>query len=151
MSEITVTIDKALLDEMRLATQKILSTKKLGDSELSKSVEVVYEKDMFVILANDYFTWVSTGRRPRARKVPVEDLIVWMKSKGIAPRAGSSYNQTAYAIMNGIYKNGIKARNYVDPITDVTSDLAIANIEETLVADIETVIAEDLTLTLGRG
>ena len=145
---INVEINKELLNELNIATAKILQSKRLSGTDLIKSVDWQYKNDMFVLIANDYFEYVSTGRRPRARKVPVEDLIKWMKKKGIAPRAGQSYNQVAFAIADAIYKNGIKAKNYINPVIDVTTTLASEELAEQLSEDIATEIAKDLTITI---
>lgn len=148
---IEIRVDKALLDELKLATEKVLAQYKLSGSELQQSIEYVYRDDVFVLLANDYFQNVAFGRRPRARKVPVEDLIIWMKKKGIAPRPGQTYNSTAFAIAESIYKNGIKARNFVNPVIEVSTDIISEDLAETLSEDIATEIAKDLTFTLGNG
>ena len=150
MPEVSINITKELLNELNAATQRILQQYKLGNSDLIKSIEWQYSKDVFTLIANDYFQYVSTGRRPRARKVPVEDLIKWMKRKGITPRAGSTYNQTAFAISEAIYKNGIKAKNYINPVIDVTTELMTEDIATQLSEEIATTIADDLTITLGN-
>ncbi len=145
---ITISVEKELLKELQVATQQVLATNALGNSELSKSIEYVYKNNQFILLANDYFTYVSTGRRPRARKVPVEDLIQWMKKKGITPRLGSSYSQTAFAISEAIYKNGIKAKNYINPVIDVATEIITEDLATNLSEQIATEIANDLTFTI---
>lgn len=145
---IEVNVDKQFLQELTLATQKVLAQYKLQGSDLSKSVEYVYRNDQFVLLANDYFTYVSTGRRPRARKVPVEDIIKWMKDKGIAPKPNQTYNQVAYVITESIYRNGIKAKNYINPIVAVSEDLITEDLETTLANQIVEEITNDLTFSI---
>ena len=120
---------------------------KLQRSDLYKSVEFVYKNDVFVLLANDYFQSVAYGRQRHARLVPVEDLIKWMKKKGIAPRNGT-YNSVAYLIQQAIYRNGIKARPFIDPIIDTTTDIISEDIATTLSESIATEIAKDLTMTI---
>jgi len=145
MIEIDVTNE--LLLELEVATQKVLALYKLGGSALQKDMEYIYRNDSFVLLAYDYFTYVSTGRKPRARKIPVMDIIKWMKKKGISPKGGD-YNSAAFAITESIYKTGIKAKNYINPVTEVTSELASEALTEQLATDIATQIAQDLTFTL---
>jgi hypothetical protein len=144
---IEVEISKALLQELNIATQKILTIYKLQNSDLYKSIEWDYKNDQFVLLANDYFQSVAFGRQPHARLVPVEDLIKWMKKKGIAPRHGT-YNSVAYLIQQSIYRNGIKARPFVNPIEDVTTDLISEDLAINLSEIIATTIAQDLTFTI---
>lgn len=134
MAEVNVT--KELLNELRLAAVKVMDSYKLNNSNVEKSIEYEYSNDQFVLLANDYFTYIDTGRKPKARKVPVEDLIKWMKRKGITPKARESYNSIAYAISQSIYKSGIKAKPFINPIVDITSDIIADTIAEQLSFDI---------------
>jgi hypothetical protein len=144
---IEIKITKSLLQELSMATQKVLAFYKLQRSDLYKSIEFVYKNDVFVLLANDYFQAVAEGRRRHARLVPVEDLIKWMKKKGIAPRNGT-YNTVAYLIQQSIYRNGIKARPFVNPIIDTTTDIISEDLATTLSEEIAEVIAQDLTTTI---
>ena len=140
-------ISKALLKELELATEKILAQYKLYDSDLSRSIEYTYKDNIFVMLANDYFQYVARGRQPKARKVPVEELIKWMKKKGIAPKKGD-YNATAFAIHQTIYKNGLKPRPFVNPIIAVDLDIISEDIALELSENIALTIATQLTFTL---
>ena len=144
---VEIEIDKAFLKELNAATVRILTQKKLGSTDLAKSIDWQYKNDVFVLIANDYFEYVSTGRRPLARKVPVEDIIKWMKKKGLSPRNGD-YNSSAFAIVDAIYKNGIKAKNYMNPVIEISTTLASEEISTTLSEAICTEIANDLTITI---
>ena len=140
-------ISKALLKELELATEKILAQYKLYDSDLSRSIEYTYKDNIFVMLANDYFQYVARGRQPKARKVPVEELIKWMKKKGIAPKKGD-YNATAFAIQQTIYKNGLKPRPFVNPIIAADLEIISEDIALELSENIALTIATQLTFTL---
>ena len=140
-------ISKALLKELELATEKILAQYKLYDSDLSRSIEYTYKDNIFIMLANDYFQYVARGRQPKARKVPVEELIKWMKKKGIAPKKGN-YNATAFAIQQTIYKNGLKPRPFVNPIIAADLEIISEDIAYELSENIALTIATELTFTL---
>lgn len=140
MLEITNTILTEINNELLTGTKVILDLYKLGDSELIKSIEWTYKDEAFILIANDYFKWVDLGRLPKARKVPVEALIKWMKRKNIQPRGNQTYNSLAFAIQNGIYKNGIKARRFVDPIVEFSLD----TISEFIVVDFTITAAEEI-------
>ena len=146
-NKIDVRIAKEFIKEITSLTQLVLAQNKLAGTDLEKSVEWVYRDNQLVLLANDYFLWVSTGRRKGARKVPVEALIQWMKKKGVAPKNGD-YNGTAFAIQNAIYKNGITARNYINPITEDVSSVTAEYLATMLSEIIATTIAKDLTMTI---
>ena len=91
-----------------------------NDSDLVKSVDMGYSGDFFQLLANDYYQYVSRGRRPRARKVPVEDIIAWIKEKNINYRG--SINSAAFAIQQAIYKRGIKGKLFEESVIDFSSE-----------------------------
>jgi hypothetical protein len=140
---IEVRITKSLLEELALATERILAQYRLSGSDLSLSIEYMYKNDQITLLANDYFQYVAFGRPKRARKVPVEDLIKWMKKKGISPKNGD-YNATAFAIQRSIYENGIKARPYINPIINTDLDIISEDLAYELSEDIALEIATDI-------
>lgn len=140
---IDLKISKSLLEELELATERILQQYKLQGSDLYYSIEYEYRQDKFMLIANDYFQYVAYGRKPRARKVPVEDLIKWMKRKGIAPKNGD-YNGTAFAIQRSIYLNGLKPRPFVNPIIETDLDLISEDFAYNLSEDIALLIAQDI-------
>lgn len=111
-------------DELKIATQAILVRKGVDrNSDVVKSIEYKYNEDMglFKLLAFDYYVWLSTGRKPNTRKVPVEALIKWIKEKSI-PYVGS-INSAAFRIQQAIYKNGIKGKHYEDIVVNVSTDM----------------------------
>jgi hypothetical protein len=120
-------IKDQLIDGLKKATIKLMQQKGVeSNSDLIKSVEWEYRpnQDMFTLMANDYWYYVSTGRR-RGSQPPVKDILQWVKEKNITI-AGLTTNQVAYVIGRSIKINGIKGKKYDDIVTDATSDM-IAN------------------------
>jgi hypothetical protein len=150
MSVIKIDVSKELLNEIIAATKQIMLIYKLQNSALIESIEWTYKDNQFILLANDYFRWVDSGRRPRARKVPVEALLKWMKKKNITPGYGQTYNGVAFAIQNAIYKAGIKARPYTQLIIGATIDILSEALAEDLSVQIADSISEELTFELGK-
>jgi len=148
MSVIELDVTEEIIKEITAATKKVVEYYKLGNTDLIDSIEWRYKDDAFVLVANDYFKYIDSGRRPRARKVPVEYLIKWMRKKGIKPRRGQTINSLAYAIQNGIYKAGIRAKKLLDPIINVTMDILAIYIAEDLSFQIADEIAEMMTFNL---
>jgi len=151
MLELSNQIIKEIQNELMAGTKVIMDTYNLGNSDMIKNSEWKFENyneesQAFIYYALDYFKWVALGRKPRARKVPVEPLIRWMKKKGIQPRGKQTYNSLAFAIQNGIYKNGIKARNFVDPIVEFSLD----TISEYIVTDFTVTVAEEIVKEMER-
>lgn len=144
MLELTNDIVKEIRNELMVGTKVIMETWKLGDSDMIKDSTWEFEDNAFIYYALDYFKWVALGRKPRARKVPVEALIKWLKKKGIEPRGKQTYNSLAFAIQNGIYKSGIKARNFVDPIVEFSLD----TLSEFIAEEFSILICDELVYEL---
>lgn len=135
--ELDIVLDK-FKKELLTATQHVLIKQGVDeDSELVKSLTYVYDGDFFKLIAYDYYFWVSKGRKIGAKKVPVEDLIAWIKDKGIIT---TNINSTAFAIQRAIYKNGIKAKNYEDSVVDVSIEL----ISEEIAEQLSEIIVDDI-------
>jgi len=148
---ITYDVTKELLNEILEATKILmLEYKGLQRSDLVNSLEWKYEDNQFVLIANDYFQYVDTGRKPRARKVPIEALIKWIKRKNIVPSNGQSINNLAYAIQTAIFRTGIVAKPYTQRIIGVTIDLLSEELATQLSVLIADEISKELTFTLGK-
>jgi hypothetical protein len=147
---IKINITDELIKEITAGVKIVMATYKLGGSDVSASVEWQYRENIFVLIANDYFKYIDSGRRPKARKVPVEALIKWIKKKGITPRGKQSVNSLAFAIQNSIYKVGIKARKFIDPVIGLTIETLSEELAVSLSVQIADAIAEEMTFTLGK-
>lgn len=112
-------IYKAIQEDIQDIFQNALKNVNLEDSNLYKDlkVEVNENSDIFKVLYNDYLEYIELGRKPKAKKVPIKDIIEWCKRKGIG-----SDNNTAYAIQQSIYMKGIKPK-YILSNVDKTLDL----------------------------
>ena len=112
-------IYKAIQDDIQDIFQNALKNVNLEDSNLYKDlkVEVNENSDIFKVLYNDYLEYIEEGRKPKAKKVPIKNIIEWCKRKGIG-----SDNNTAYAIQQSIYMKGIKPK-YILSNVDKTLDL----------------------------
>jgi len=147
---IKINVTDELIKEITAGVKIVMSTYKLGGSDVSASVEWLYKDNIFILIANDYFRYIDSGRRPKARKVPVEALIKWIKKKGITPRGNQSVNSLAFAIQNSIYKVGIKARKFIDPVIGLTIETLSEELAVSLSVQIADSIAEEMTFTLGK-
>lgn len=81
----------------------------LGDSNLYDDAKEDVRNNIFSIYYNDYLEYIESGRRPKAKKVPIKDLIAWAKQKGIP-----TDNNTIYAIQQSIYNNGIPSKGVLE-------------------------------------
>ena len=141
------TVQKALIDELTKAVKIVMVKRGIEtNSNLIKSVDWEWKNNAFVMLANDYFTYASEGRRPRARKVPIDDLLPWIKKYRIRPRKGQTINELAFAIQTSIYKNGIKKKGYLDPVEVVSVDL----ISEGTAEGLSEIIAENIAKAISN-
>lgn len=109
-------IADALVDGIRIA----LADANLDGTKLQQSIEAeVSNGDTVTAYMIEYGQWVVSGRRKFAKKVPIAALLDWIKRKGISGRNAKgrfiTHNSLAFAIQNGIYKNGIAGRDFVSP------------------------------------
>ena len=138
---------KLLLPELNALTIKAMTSAGVdSNSNLVKSINYVQTQDSINLEAAYYFTYVSTGRRSAVKKVPVMNLIDWMKKKNIVPKGSQTYNQLAFAISESIYKHGIKPKNYIDTIIQTTADLSA----ETLADNVAESIADDTANAMSK-
>lgn len=140
MADITKDIVQEIISEITHGTKVLMDIYNLGNTSLMNSIEWEYKDDIFTLIANDYMKWVDRGRRIGARKVPIEPLIKWMKQKGITPKGKQTYNGLAFAIQNGIYKSGIRAKNIFNPIIEYSVDA----ISEWIVVTLTPIIADEI-------
>jgi hypothetical protein len=130
-------LGREFLKELQLIVQQILIQKgqQERNSDLLQSVEFTPEnsRDSLYMYVNNYYRYVSKGRRPKMKKIPITALITWIKKKRITPTKYST-NQLAFALQNSIYRNGIRGKNFIELV------------EETVLDKVETEVANDLEL-----
>jgi hypothetical protein len=149
--QLSVELTDELSKSLNLASIAIMEAQRLGNTDVIESVEWIYKDNAFVLWANEYLQWIISGRKPMARKIPVEALIKWMKKKNIVPiGAGQSTNSVAYAIQNSIYKSGIKMRPFGTLIVNASLDILSEKIAEDISVQTCEAIAYELTITLGK-
>lgn len=131
----------SLLQQLRKITlMNITQSGVKANSDLAKSVNWVVAENGIKMQVASYYPYVSGGRKASIRKVPVKDLLVWIKKYNIKPRQGQTLNQLAFAIQTSIYKKGIKAKNYVDKV-----EIGVADYTAMALADeMAEVVADDL-------
>jgi len=135
---------KAVETDLTQAIRNILKSQGVdGDSDLIKSVGVTYNQDLFQILANDYYWYVSTGRKPHTKKVPISALIQWIKDKNISYTG--SINSAAFAIQESIYKSGIRGLLFKDAVVDFSVKALSSITPETLAEMVVVEIVKEFT------
>ena len=137
---------KDLISELDRITVAIMTQKGVkSKSNLIRSVEYKVTNKGIDMIANDYWQYVSSGRRPYTKKVPVKDLIPWIKQYGITPKPGQSINQLAFAIQTSIYKQGINPKGYMNKVMDATSEITEDAVADEMVELITDEVVETLT------
>lgn len=117
MDELATKIAKELMIVWRqlMASEYAINVKSnttLEFSNLDNEAKIKKDDWTFSLFYNDYLEYVESGRKPRARKVPIRPLIDWMKQKGI-----SNDDRVAWAIRESIYQLGIPARPLLEPFS----------------------------------
>lgn len=96
-----------------------IATGQLYDS-IQGNVKNTPQGPIAVLSYADYFKYVNEGRRPERRRVPIRELLEWIKIRGVRFRnergrfrRGTNENM-AFAIQRNIFKYGIKPANIYD-------------------------------------
>lgn len=134
--ELKDTIKKLLKDLRKVTIVALEQSGVRRNSDLSKSVMYIGNKDNIRLEVNYYYPFVSDGRRPGVRKVPIEALIEFIKKNGITPQNGKTINQLAYAIQNTIYKQGINPKNYIDKVINIAGEVSQEEIADGLMDEV---------------
>lgn len=77
----------------------------LKNSRLAKTAMVETDIPFFKLILNDYIDAIENGRRKKAPLIPINDLRLWAKRKGI-----KSDNRTLMIIQYAIWRDGIDGR-----------------------------------------
>lgn len=104
---------KLILDDKRFGNNTKINMNTLKDSNLQKEARVDYKDNIFILYYNDYLEWIESGRKKKARKVPVKALVEWAIERRI-----DTDNETIYAIREAIYRDGIPPRPILSPFSD---------------------------------
>ena len=128
-------LGKDFIKELQSIVQKILIDKGVDkNSDLVQSVEFTTKnsRDSLFMYVNDYYAFVSQGRKSKTKKIPIQALISWIKGKRISSTRYST-SQLAYIIQNSIYKAGIRGKNFIQLV------------ENTVANDVEVNLADELS------
>lgn len=77
----------------------------LKNSRLANTAMVETDIPFFKLILNDYIDAIENGRRKKAPLIPINDLRLWAKRKGI-----KSDNRTLMIIQYAIWRDGIDGR-----------------------------------------
>lgn len=90
--------------QLYTATQALLIQKGLkANSDVVKSVEVQVQPTFISLLSVDYLEYISTGRKPGGKKVPIKYILEFIKQNNLKGRA-QSQQAVAFAIATAIAK-----------------------------------------------
>ena len=103
---------------------------KVASGKLKNSIKVQVnesqEQTTIQVMAEDYFQWVQSGRKPGAKGVPIESIEQWIrdrKLKGRDKKGKFIKNRNfAFAIQKNIKKFGIRPSNFLDVAVDKLQD-----------------------------
>lgn len=123
---------KDIQDEILTAIRKIMiehGVKRKAD--LYKNLEMKAKYNSLTLYAFDYYEWLSIGRKPFLKKVPLDALIYWIRHYRIpSGRGKNSVTRLAFKIQNAIYKNGIKGKGFIEPVSEITETIMQERLSE---------------------
>jgi hypothetical protein len=105
-----------IIDELVKELKTIITTAWIQagvdpNSNLINSIKPVATKNGVDVYAADYAKFVDSGRAKFTKKIPISQLILWVKKKGITPSRGYSLNDLAWAVQYNVYLYGIRGKN----------------------------------------
>jgi hypothetical protein len=121
-----------------------------GKSGFVQSSKVEFNTDGIKIDLPQYAQWMDSGRRARAKRVPISALISWLKRYRVISRdkktgkyqksSQGSVNSAAWAIQQAIFKNGIKARPFIESTLAYAESLLEEVIQEIMIPEIISIV-----------
>lgn len=92
------------------------------DTQLADNISIQIDESNYIasILVDNYIEYINSGRRKRARKVPIDKLYDWARRRNIP-----TDNNTLYAIQQTIYRDGIQPRPILNKLLDIFDDNSI--------------------------
>lgn len=92
------------------------------DTQLADNITTQIDESNYIasILVDSYIDYIDSGRRKRARKVPIDKLRDWARRRNIP-----TDNNTLYAIQQAIYRDGIQPRPILNKLLDIFNDNSI--------------------------
>lgn len=124
--------DKFLTQLEKVVQEVLVKNGVKSNSELIDSIEwKLSGKDQLEMVVSDYYQYVSTGRKPRTRKIPAESLIRFIKKNNIT-FPNRSVSQIAFAMQRSIYLNGIKGKHFVEQVEDTSTDYVEFKVADSL-------------------
>lgn len=92
--------------------KRVMQEKKIKTTSIDDII-VDVENEKIIIILPDHFQFIENGRKIGAALPPVKTIAKWIKSRKIQYPKEMTLKQIAFAIANGISKNGIKARPFL--------------------------------------
>lgn len=121
-----------------------------GKEGFVQSTKVEFNTDGVKIDLPEQAQYINNGRKAGAKKVPIAALVKWLKRYRVVSRdkttgkyqkaSQGSINSAAYAIQTAIFKNGIKARPFIEKSMKYAEETVAQIIQEVMIPEILTLI-----------
>ena len=119
------------LDKVALLIQKDLQdllTQIVGKSNLANEIKSESSNNELKIFVNDYIKYIESGRKAKAKKIPISVLINWAKRKGI-----NLSNSELFAVQQSIYVKGIVGKKNLSNKIEEQVELSFGKYYQSLV------------------
>lgn len=147
LKEIAVAIKEFMFAELELNSPHKIRRDKSG---LWEKTEVTFTTDGGKITLPDYAYALDSGRKPGLRLVPLQDLVKWLKRYRILGRSRpsgkfrktsqDSINNAAVAIQKAIFRNGVKARPFIEKTLEFQDILVASVVDEIMLPEIVSIL-----------
>lgn len=99
-------------------------------SELANSIQIKAKPLEYTIIANSrYAGWVHEGTRGRGL-VPLDEMVAWIRLKGIKPRTEMSIESLAHLLRWRIFKRGTAANPFARRALEAKRDRLTELVEQ---------------------
>lgn len=82
-----------------------------SNADVVQSVHTDATSDGLKVYAFSYIDNIEKGRKKFTKKLPIGEVLKFIKKSGMQPEPGQSINQLAYQIQTAIFENGIKPKS----------------------------------------
>ena len=105
-----------------------LLTQLVGKSNLVDDLKVLSDTNSLTLYLNDYVKYIESGRKAKAKKIPISVLSQWAKRKGI-----SLSNSELFAVQQSIYVKGIVGKKNLTKKIEEQVELSFGKYYQSLV------------------
>ena len=116
-----------LLNEIEDIVRFVLKKIDLDNSSFAKKITIEWIDERVVVSMPEYGEFIDKGRKKNSRMPPIKSIKEFIRSKNITS-TDLTTDQLAFAIAKSISIKGVKARPFIESLTEETFNLVSEHI-----------------------